>query len=60
MPDADKDAGRDKLVKAIRMAVVSWNTLGPRKTEDDVSQFIADWLIENRVLPPAGEGQADA
>ena len=42
---------RDELVKAIRMAVVSWNTLGPRKVGEDVSEFIADFLIENRITP---------
>jgi hypothetical protein len=46
---------RDELVKAIRMAVVSWNTLGPRKADEDVSEFVADFLIENRV-PVVDEG----
>jgi hypothetical protein len=45
-----------ELVKAIRMAVVMWNTRGPRKVGDDVSQFIADFLIENRVATSAGVG----
>ena len=41
---------RDELVKALRMGVVTWNTVGPRKGDLDVSTFLADWLIENGVL----------
>lgn len=49
----ENDATRDDLVKAIRMGVVAWNTLGSRKVGEDVSQFLADWLIENAcVIPP--------
>ena len=45
-------AARAELVKAVRMAITSWNVLGPRKVGEDVSEFIADWLIENRVTSP--------
>lgn len=45
-----EEATREELVKAVRMAVAAWNTLGPRKADDDVSTFIVDWLIENRVI----------
>jgi hypothetical protein len=52
-----KTKSDERLVKAIRMAIIAWNSLGPRKTGDDVSQFIADWLVVNRVtIPPAGDG----
>lgn len=51
---AEKDAPtREELVKGVRMAIVSWNTLGPRKVGEDASEFIADWLLVNRVAPPA-------
>ena len=51
-PTGNDAPKRDELVKAVRMAITSWNVLGPRKVGEDVSEFIADWLIENRVTSP--------
>jgi hypothetical protein len=42
------------LVKAIRMAIIAWNTLGPGKAFADAAEFIAAWLVENKVYPPEG------
>lgn len=48
----DNEQKYAQLVKAINIALTVWVNQGKRRPDDRVEFFIADWLIENRVVVP--------
>ena len=45
---------RDRLAEAIGMGLQMWSMFGPAKAGTSLTEFLADWLIENRAVDPQG------